>query len=149
MAIATFITPSLTFTFRGGTLKYEELMAIHQPIGTSTCYSHNLHRNVMCMCLVGRPLPGGLEEPLFLAKTNEHIYTMLLDHLEREDATCKTIRISLGHAHMAIGSGTAIFQLRYKEHKHRIPDIWIKQLWKFTSTCKSTIMILSLWVSSL
>ena len=28
MAIATFITPSLTFPFRGGTLKYEELSAI-------------------------------------------------------------------------------------------------------------------------
>ena len=46
MAITTFITPSLTFPFRGGTLKYEELSAIQKPLGMATCDSHNVHRNV-------------------------------------------------------------------------------------------------------
>ena len=74
---------------------------------------------------------------------------MLLDHLERDDATIKITRISLGHAQMAIGSGTALFQLRYKEHEHLIPDTLIKQLWKCTSTCKAKITIPSLWIPSL
>ena len=51
MEIATFITPALTFPFRGGTLKYEELTAIQQPLGISTCHSHNVHRNFERTCL--------------------------------------------------------------------------------------------------
>ena len=74
---------------------------------------------------------------------------MLLEHLEREDATSKLLRISLGHEQLAIGSGTALFQLRYKEHEHLIPETWIKQLWKFTSTCRATITIPSLWIPKL
>ena len=74
---------------------------------------------------------------------------MLLDHLERDDATSKLIRISLGHAQMEVGSGTDLFQLWNKNHTHLIPDTWIKQLWKFTSTCKATITIPSLWIPSL
>ena len=74
---------------------------------------------------------------------------MLLDHFDREDATSKLLRISLGHVQLAIGSGTVLFQLRYKNHEHLIPDTWIKQLWKFTSTCKATITIPSLWIASL
>ena len=87
---------------------------------------------------------GGLEEPLFAVKTNEDRYTMLLDHLEREHATSKLLIIALVHAKLVIGSGTALFQLRYKEHEHLIPETWIKNLWKFTSTCRAIITIPSL-----
>ena len=59
--------------------------------------------------IVGSALLGGLEEPLFAVKTNEERYTMLLDHLEREDTMRKLIQISLGHAQMVVGSGTALF----------------------------------------
>ena len=74
---------------------------------------------------------------------------MLLVHLEREDTTSKLLRISLGHPQLAIGSGTALFQLRYKDHEHLLPDAWIKKLWKFTPTCKATIVIPSLWIPPL
>ena len=89
---------------------------------------------------------GGLEEPLFAVKTNEDRYTMLLDHLEREDATSKILRISLGHAQLAIGSRIVLFQLQYKEHEHLIPETWIKNLWEITSTCRAIITIPNLWI---
>ena len=74
---------------------------------------------------------------------------MLLDHLEPEDATKKLLRIAMGHAQLAIGIGTALFQLRYKEHKHLIPETWIKNLWEFTSTCRATITIPNMWIPQL
>ena len=92
---------------------------------------------------------GGLEESLFAVKTNEDRYTMLLDHLERDDATSKLLRISMGHAQIAIGSGTALFQLRYKEHEHLLPETWIKNLWEFTATCRATITIPNIWIPQL
>ena len=92
---------------------------------------------------------GGLEEPMFAVKTNEDRYTMLLDHLERDDATSKLLKISMGHAQIAIGSGTALFQLRYKEHEYLLPETWIKNLWEFTSTCRSTITIPNIWIPQL
>ena len=94
----------------------------------ATCHSHYVHRNVARTSLAGPALLGGLEEPLFTVKTNKDRYTMLLDDLEREDATSKLLIILLGHTHLAIGSGTALFQLRYKEHDHLLPDTWINQL---------------------
>ena len=60
MAIATFITTSLTFPLRGGNLKYEGLSAIQQPLGMATCHSHNVHRNVVRTSLAGPALLGGL-----------------------------------------------------------------------------------------
>ena len=138
MTIATFITPALAFPSRGGTLKYEELASIQKPLGMSTCPLHNVQGNFSLTCLVGPTLLGGLEDPLFAVKKNGHGYTMLMDHLERNDATRKCMWLSMGHTQMAIGSGTAIFKLRYKEHEHLTPDTWIKKLWKFTATCNAT-----------
>ena len=74
---------------------------------------------------------------------------MLLDHLERDDATSKLLRISMGHAQIAIGSGIALFQLRYKEHEHLLPETWIKNLWEFTATCRATITIPNIWIPQL
>ena len=126
MAIATFVTPSLTFPFRGGTLKYEELSATQKPLGMATCHSHNFHRNVARMILAGPALLGGLEEPLFAVKTNKENIHVVTEPLGVRGCNDKLLRISLGHAQLAIGSGTALFKLRYKEHEHLIPETWIK-----------------------
>ena len=61
----------------------------------------------------------------------------------------KILNISMGHAQIAIGSGTALFQLRYKEHEHLLPETWMKNLWESTAACRAAITIPNIWIPQL
>ena len=122
--------PALTFPFRAGTLSYTNVYAFQQPLGTSIYHSHNVHthtgRNVARIYIFGPVLFGGLEEALFSVKTNEHIWKMLLNHLEQNDTTSKLILALLGHASISfprparqnVNETSALYMMAIRSHEY-------------------------------
>ena len=62
-----------------------------------------------------------MEVPSFAVTTNEHRLTMLMDHLEQDDATNKLFWASLGYAQLAAGSKRQLLSLPYNSYSHLVP----------------------------
>ena len=80
-----------------------------------------MHRNANHEYLFGPSRLGGMEVPSFAVTTNAHRLTMLMDHLERDDATKKLFWASLGYAQLAVGSGRQLLSLTYNGYSYLVP----------------------------
>ena len=65
-----------------------------------------------------------MEVSSFAVTTNENRLTMLMDHLERVDATHKLFWASLGYAQLAVGSEPQLLSLPYKGYSYLVPESW-------------------------
>ena len=84
--------------------------------------------------------------PSFAFTSNEHRLAILMDHLEQDDTAKKFFWASLGYAQLVVRSGRQILSLPYKGYSHLVPEYWVKKLWQFLDTCKSTVYIPVLWI---
>ena len=152
MAHTICITLADTFQFHGGTLDFQALSDIQSPIVISVCHGYHVHHNITHVYIFGPAMIRGLEEPMFAVKTNEYRWSILLDHLERDNTTkdsswhhwdtCKFCLCS---------SGTKLLQLQYLmyRYKHIVPESWAGHLWGCVHSCFATIKTPGLCIISL
>ena len=96
-----FVVPLLTFPLREITLRLEDLITIQTHLVPMICQGIHMHRRANHDYLFGPSRFWGMETTLYVVNTNEHRLTMLIDHLERDNAMKKMFWESLYGMHIS------------------------------------------------